>query len=210
MLDVEPSVDRVLRKAAVLAPVSGAATHELAERFVDHPTRRSRTLRALAFRIPTRSMPSTFTTVRSSRQSRSAGSGGWTERVGLGPHGAPEGLGSRWCYGTRAVRQSQRYSVQRQRLLARLGGGLPGVAGLDRTPDDARQTRLDAVGCTAHPGAAEGFGNDLVRVGKRFRAFVFDRGRAPADRGHHAQPAWAPPLPPRRACPRVVLLPVAR
>jgi len=182
MLDVEPSVDRVLRKAAVLAPVSGAATHELAERFVDHPTRRSRTLRALAFRIPTRSMPSTFTTVRSSRQSRSAGSGGWTERVGLGPHGAPEGLGSRWCYGTRAVRQSQRYSVQRQRLLARLGGGLPGVAGLDRTPDDARQTRLDAVGCTAHPGAAEGFGNDLVGVGKQFRAFVSDRDRAPADR----------------------------
>jgi hypothetical protein len=41
---------------------------------------------------------------------------------------------------------------------------------------------LDAVGCTVHPGAAEGFGNHLVRVGKQLWAFVFDCGRASADR----------------------------
>jgi hypothetical protein len=36
-----------------------------------------------------------------------------------------------------AVRQSKRHPLQPQRLLAHLGGGLPGIAGLDRTPDDA-------------------------------------------------------------------------
>ena len=37
MLDVESPVHRMLRQAAVLAPIAGTESHKLAKRFVDHP-----------------------------------------------------------------------------------------------------------------------------------------------------------------------------
>jgi hypothetical protein len=60
MLDVERGAYRRLRKATVLAPESGATSHHPARPSVHYEGCRARERRALALRMPTKSIPSTY------------------------------------------------------------------------------------------------------------------------------------------------------